>query len=243
MAYAAVVSLKHTIHRLLNSSIDSSSKEILEFTYVEVQSLLRVLKRQDDNSSNRNKRLNALDGEIREAVYKLEDLLELIEFNQFLPESELQLDLELEEVRQEINSFVEMVKKMEEELVKELDTPCLPYDDRDTTVASLSRDFGVEMVGFSDDLNGIKKKLLKVTRPDDFCIFGIVGRVGSGRTMVAKIIFEESYVAQEQCFDCGAWVTVGELYEWKEILVAILCQVDHPAGSHGELVSSLCCVS
>lgn len=75
MAYAAVVSLKNTIHRLLDSTIGTSSKELVESASEEVKSIQQNLKRLDD-SSRRSKRLNKLDGEIREAVNELEDSLE-----------------------------------------------------------------------------------------------------------------------------------------------------------------------
>ncbi|KAH6803276.1 hypothetical protein C2S51_034722 [Perilla frutescens var. frutescens] len=229
MAYAAVVSLKHTLHRLLNSSIGSSSQEILEFACLEVKSLQQVLKRLD-NSSSRSKRLNALDGKIAEAAHKLEDSLEFHESTLFLPAPEIDRDLDLEEgIRQEIKSFVEMVKKMEEEFVNELERQWTPEEGEDTVITSSSKNFSVDLVGLSDEVSGLKKKLLGVTRPDDFGVFWIIGRAGSGRTIVANIIFEEVCINQEKSMECGAWVTVGSKYDWKEILVAILRQVDDPA--------------
>ncbi|KAL1553929.1 putative late blight resistance protein R1B-17 [Salvia divinorum] len=59
MAYAAVISLKQTIHRLLNSShtpIASSSREILEFASKQITSLQEFLK---EFYQINNKRWNA----------------------------------------------------------------------------------------------------------------------------------------------------------------------------------------
>lgn len=179
--------------------------------------LQQVLKRLDE-SSRRSKRLNKLDEEIREATQKLEDSLEFHHS-----------DLETEEVKREIDSFSGKVKKMEEEFIEELERQQLPKEegeeDIDTAVVSSNRDFGVEMVGFSDEVSGIKKKLLGVMRPDDYGVFWIIGRAGSGRTVAARIILQDLCVGEEKCVDCGAWVTVGPKYQWKQILAAILRQL------------------
>ncbi|XP_042067917.1 putative late blight resistance protein homolog R1A-10 [Salvia splendens] len=214
MAYAAVVSLKHTIHRLLNSSIASAT---LQSAHVEVKSLQQVLRKLDD-SIWRSKRLNELDEEIREAAQKLEDSLEYYE-------KDLEME-EMEEVRLEIVSFSENVKRMKEEFIKKLDTP---EEDDSTSDFSSIRDFGVEMVGISDEISGIKKKLVGGVRPCDYGIFWIVGRAGSGRTVTARIILEELCVGKDKCVDCGAWVTIGPKYQWKDIILAILRQLGYPS--------------
>lgn len=237
MAYAAVVSLKHTIHGLLSSSIGSSARELLESACVEVKLLQQVLKKLDDSIRRRSKRLDELDGEIREAVNKLEDSLE---FHGFVLVG-IDGDLELEQVREEVISFVEKVKKMEDEYIQELDRKQPDEEDdyyHDAECVSSSRDFGVEMVGFLHHFSVIKKKLLEIMRPDDFGVFSIVGRAGSGRTVAARIIFEELCISQEKSLDCGAWVNVGSKYEWKKLLVAILRQLSDPAYSHGRLFST-----
>ncbi|KAG6416493.1 hypothetical protein SASPL_123923 [Salvia splendens] len=60
------------------------------------------------------------------------------------------------------------------------------------------------MVGISDEISGIKKKLVGGVRPCDYGIFWIVGRAGSGRTVTARIILEELLVGKDKCVDCGA---------------------------------------
>lgn len=240
MAYAAVVSLKHTIHGLLSSSLGSSARELLESACVEVKSLQQVLKRLDD-SSRRNRRLDKLDGEIREAVHKLEASLEFHHSSMLLPE-EINGDLELEEVRQEVFSFIEKVKEMGEEYVQELDRKGMPGEEddfyHDAVLVPSSRDFGVEMVGSLHEISTIKKKLLGVLRPDDFGVFSIVGRAGSGRTVAGRIIFEDLCIRQDKSMDCGAWVNVGSKHEWTELLVIILRQLCDPACSHRGLLST-----
>lgn len=216
MAYPAVVSLNNTIRRLLNSSIVYSTEKLLQSAHMEVKSLLQALKRLD-TSSRRSNRLNELDEQIREAAQKLESSLEFHDS-----------DLEIEQVMEEINSFSEKAKRLEEEFIEELGR-ARSTEEGDTVVAPSSRDFGVEMVGFTDEISGMKKKLLGVVRPDDYGVFWIVGRAGTGRTVAARIILEDLCVGRERCVDCGAWVTIGPTYQWKQIILAILRQLGHPA--------------
>lgn len=129
MAYAAVISLKQTIHRLLHSShtpIPSSSREILEHAYKHITSLQQFLKEFYDSSS---KRWNAFDLQIRDAVQKVEDAVEFNVSNQLflsLPHE----GLDFEEVEQEINSFVETMTKMKDEYTQESRNPT-PFGDED----------------------------------------------------------------------------------------------------------------
>ncbi|KAH6785366.1 hypothetical protein C2S51_037821 [Perilla frutescens var. frutescens] len=80
MAYGGVITPKQTIQSLLDSSpffVNSSTRQILGFAYKEATSLQEVLKRLDDCGGGGSKWLDSLDGQIREAVHKLEDFLEL----------------------------------------------------------------------------------------------------------------------------------------------------------------------
>lgn len=84
MAYAAVISLKQTINGLLkpyrNFHTNSSTPEILKSAYSQTTSLQKTLDRLNDSSRSRSRskssyeRLEALDGQIRDAVRKLEDV-------------------------------------------------------------------------------------------------------------------------------------------------------------------------
>lgn len=76
MAYAAVITVRHSIERLINPTIDpgitKSAAEELEF-------LEHVLQRFDRSSTtNTTKRsvFDDLDTKIREAVWKLEDVIQ-----------------------------------------------------------------------------------------------------------------------------------------------------------------------
>ncbi|KAL1534704.1 late blight resistance protein R1-A-like [Salvia divinorum] len=226
MAYAAVVSLKQTINRLPKfphiSSL-SPNLQLFQLIHKSLTSLQQVLKRSDDRSSSR-KRLNALDAEIKETVHKLEDLLEFEISNHFLSEPETR---GVKELSQAIDSLMETMKKEAEEYVKELEKS-VPDEEDDANAATSNWDFGVKMVGLSKESNHIKSKLVKGVRPDEFGVFSFVGMAGSGRSMIAKTIFEHIYNGREQSLDCGARVTIGPRYQLRETLLAILDQVRGP---------------
>ncbi|KAH6821459.1 hypothetical protein C2S53_006290 [Perilla frutescens var. hirtella] len=230
MAYAAVISLKQTLHLLRSSPhisfLSTSSPEILKLA----TTLQQVLERSDDSSSRKSCRLNALDAQIRQTVHEFEDLLELhVSSNHFLPESESHGD---ESARLKINSFLETMKMMEKEYVDELENSSPQEEDN----ISSNTDFGVKMVGLSNEFKDIKSKLLKSIRPDDFGVFSFVGMAGSGRSMIAKTIFDHIYNGREQSLDCGAMVTVGPNYQLKEIYLSILSQInDASIASNDEL--------
>ncbi|XP_047938613.1 putative late blight resistance protein homolog R1B-17 [Salvia hispanica] len=224
MAYAAVISLKQTIHRLLNSShtpIPSSSREILEFASKEITSLQEFL---NEFYNSNSKRWNALDAKIREAVQKAEDA---IESNQFLFLPEL------------IHSFVETMAQIKNDFTQNY--PPLDDDEDDDddddgggggdgdAAVSTDNDLGYEMIGLSNELAETKEDLLKPLRPYDFGVYSHVGKRGSLRSITAKALFDDIFVAEEEPFDCGAWVTVGRNYQFTEILTNIIAQVDDQA--------------
>ncbi|KAL7115002.1 hypothetical protein ACP275_04G156400 [Erythranthe tilingii] len=224
MAYAAVISLKSVIERLLKSSKISfvpPSKKIIKSAYKQVQSLQQVLKRFDDNISSSSERVDALDEEIRESVRKLEDVIESHVSNQFLSQSEqchplLLLSLDMAELKQEIDSFNEEIKKMEDEYVN---LPCQEYDAVSSTIGCRGKKS--KMVGLSDQFQEIQTRLLDPTEP---CYHTLVGMAGIGKTTLATQLFEDPLIVSH--FDCRAFVTVGQKYRLKDILIGILAQVN-----------------
>ncbi|XP_042001155.1 putative disease resistance RPP13-like protein 2 [Salvia splendens] len=215
MAYAAVISLKQTIHRFLNSShnpIPSSNREILEFASNAITSLQEFIKEFDQSNS---KRWNSLDVKIREAVQKAEDA---IESNHFLS------------LPQEIHYFVETMTKIKNDFTQNY--PPLDDDeeeDGDDAAVSTYNDLGSEMIGLSNEIAEMKEDLLKPLRPYGFGVYSHVGKIGSLRSITVKALFDDIFVAKEEPFDRGAWVTVGRNYQFTEILANIIAQVDDQA--------------
>ncbi|XP_057795502.1 putative late blight resistance protein homolog R1A-10 [Salvia miltiorrhiza] len=238
-AYASVISLKHTIKRLLNSSeilLLPPSPEIIESASNELQSLRKTLIRLDRGSkSSSRKKINALDEQIREAVCKLEDLLESHLSNQILSQSEeeitedgIQFSIDLQESEHEILCLVEALKEMELDYIKELDNPEVEEeedDDGDELVVSTRIDScGNEskMIGLSDKFLEIKDRLKRVDGLH--LVTPITGMAGIGKTTLANEIFCDLDISEQ--FDLRAWVAVSRKWQLKEILLAILAQVD-----------------
>lgn len=228
MAFASVMSLDNTIERLLNSfhvSIVSSSREIIECAHKELKSLQQTLQRLDGGSkSTSRKRENALDEQIRGAVCNFEDLLESHLSNQVISQSEtigdgIQLTLDLQDLRQDVQSFIETMKTMEQEYVKELENP-LPEEDADMGTFGGKKP---KMVGLSYLLSDIIDKLTQRNYPG-FPVFSLVGMGGIGKTTLAEEIFNHPDVLE--CFDCRVWVKVGRKCQLNEFARAILAQVD-----------------
>lgn len=229
MAYAAVISLKQTINGLVHSSRISlipSTRETLEFAYDGTTSLQKVLETLYERSSER---LAGLDGEIRDCANDLEDVLEFHESEQLYSQHE---DVE---VKKAIASFTEAAKKLEVEYVEELSKAVEQKDD-DATVPS-NIDSGVEMVGYSQEFNGIRAHLLRRMRPHDMCFFLFLGEVGCGRKTVAKTIYED--LREGNQFDSCAWVTIGHDFQLKAVLMQILAQIDSNYPDHHDLLVCL----
>ncbi|KAG8365240.1 hypothetical protein BUALT_Bualt18G0083700 [Buddleja alternifolia] len=158
MAYAALVSLKTTIQRLLNSpriSIVPNPCPQIENLCNEVDSLLEFLQRKPtlEISSSSRERVIADDQERRtvEAVYKLEDGLESHVSSQILSHGDvesypLRFAIDLQKVEQDIDSFAEMVKQIKEDYNTQILE--LSDDDDDDDEASSRTDFGRSVLAY-----------------------------------------------------------------------------------------------
>ncbi|KAL1563087.1 putative late blight resistance protein R1A-10 [Salvia divinorum] len=246
MAYAAVISLMNTIEGLHNSSritFDvTPCPEIIEPAYEELKSLQEVLKRLDGSSkSGSRKKVNALDAQIRDFISQFEDKLESHISNQFLSQSiesingdeshPLLVSIDLQDLRQDFCSFVEMAKRMEEcvdRLINMTEEEEDDDDDDDDEVVFSRIDFSgnmphSKMVGFSDLFDLIKDG---ITGDERFRALSIVGMAGIGKTTLVNEIFQDKLVVTQ--YDCRAWVKVGRKFLLHEIARDILAQVEHP---------------
>lgn len=236
-AYAAVVSLKHTINGLVNSSTVSSTREIIESAYDETVALQRALERSKDRARS-SERLDGLEGLITDLARKLEDILEFYELNHLCSQAEndasLTLMPDVEDIREEIIFFAQTAKKIGEDYIEELSKPEPAGDAINSTT---NTDFGVEMVGHSSKFEQIQEHLLDGMRPDDLCIFSIFGQKGSGITASATAVYEDLRNDGEKRFDRCAWVKVGKKPRLKKVLTSILEQVDDLAAWEYELLA------
>ncbi|KAL0364560.1 UNVERIFIED_CONTAM: putative late blight resistance proteinR1A-10 [Sesamum angustifolium] len=196
MAYAAVVSLKHTIQRLLNSSqipIPSSLPEIIQLTYEKVESLQELFTLEDGSN---NQRVKAVEREIREAARRLEDVLEsahLSNHHHFLSQSHETLNGDFSiRVKEEIIFFTETVKKIEEQL----GNASLPEEEEDDVVVSSRIDqyFGLKkpkIVGLTDELLSIRDSIIDFPYedPERLIVVAVEGMAGIGKTALVTAAY------------------------------------------------------
>ncbi|GFP79904.1 putative late blight resistance protein homolog r1a-6 [Phtheirospermum japonicum] len=248
MAYAALISLKQTIHGFLNSShvsISPPSREVLDAVYEEAQCIQKLLKHLDykgvkNGMDDDRKQMNAFETEMRDAACSLEDALEIHFVNltdhENKPHSST-IHLDMTELKQDIDSFTRIVKQYihrdddddeedgddyEEEEAKRDDD-----DDHDVTSRKHLDENKSKMVGFTDIFHQIKDHLLlthwsKDSNPRIEKV-SLVGMAGIGKTTLAKKVYEDPSISRR--FDHRAWVNVGQKYQVKVILQSILSQV------------------
>ncbi|KAI3454406.1 hypothetical protein Pfo_011069 [Paulownia fortunei] len=225
MAYAAVVSLKQTINRLLNPSQISRillPNSDMEFIYEEVcclQSFLETI-----SSSQSSERVDALERQIKDAAHKFEDLIESHVSDRFLSESEssrdesltLAFSQELLKVRQEISSFTKTLKTEEEYNTEDQQ----PSNSIAADAVSSRIDSGRKnkMVGLDDELLQLQN-WVSYGSPE-LEIMSIVGMAGIGKTTLTKNIYCDPYFFGSFC--PRFFVTIGPKYQLKEFLLLAL---------------------
>lgn len=120
-AYAALISLKNTIEHLLESSRISllpPAPQLLQLAKHEVETFQEILKGLDTiHVSKSRKKVNALDGQIKEAAWEFEDMLESHLYNNMLRS---QFSVEKQCFQHDVDSFIENLKDMQEEYMNEL---------------------------------------------------------------------------------------------------------------------------
>ncbi|KAH6761497.1 hypothetical protein C2S52_018930 [Perilla frutescens var. hirtella] len=235
-AYGAVVSLQRTIECILQSSrisLVSQCSEIIQLVYREVQSLQKILKRLDGISPSKSrKKVNALDGRIKEEVWRFEDVLESHLSDQILShhferDSDHVLLFSIDVLRNDVGTFIETVKDMKNKYIHELDNMPQVEEDDESDVVSSSRSSSLgemkgKIVGFSGVFEYVKSNLLKEGAHK--ALYSLIGMPGSGKTTLAENVFQDPEVSR--WFDHRVWVTVGRKYEENEITRHILGQLD-----------------
>ncbi|XP_047940586.1 putative late blight resistance protein homolog R1B-14 [Salvia hispanica] len=168
------------------------------------------------------------------AIHSLEDSLE----SQFVSNIEEEdapisfpLELDLEEVSHEFNSFAEAAKKMKEDYNQHLDNPSC--DENDDYASRQTIGCNVKMVGLSDVYSDFKDHLMRVIRPDDFGFFSFFGKPGTGRSLVARRVYDDI----QGSFKCSAWVRIGSTYDLTQLLLNIISQIKE-VDDHELLLSS-----
>ncbi|KAL7154905.1 hypothetical protein ABFS83_03G035400 [Erythranthe nasuta] len=245
MAFAAVVSLKQTIERIL--LLPPKSKILLpnlemkliseELSYL--QSFLEAI---SPPQSSRSKRVDAFGRQIKDVVHKLEDLIDFHISDQFLSASDDGLTFvfsqQLLEFRQEVSSFTNKILKTKEEY--DINRQNQQQSDSSASETTLSRivDYGgtkkKKIVGLGKELRELKHWILSDTYGRCSTML-IVGMAGIGKTIVVKQVYDDPEVIDH--FDRRLFVTLGPHYQLKEILLLVLDQlkVDNEDSSEDSL--------
>ncbi|KAL0385143.1 UNVERIFIED_CONTAM: putative late blight resistance proteinR1B-17 [Sesamum radiatum] len=226
MAYAAVVSLKLSIQRLLNSCdqipILPPYPEIIQLAYNEVESLDLLLSRVGARNSEW---LKGVEAEIREAAFRLEDVIEsaLVSLSQSQPLSADEMGYLAMEVKKEIDLFTKPMEKIKEQLrcrlwehyEEAIEKEIPPRTDH--FVATKSKIFGL-----NSDL--IRLKGLLTSGSSRRQIVSIWGMAGIGKTTLAKEVYGHRDIFSH--FGCRAFVSIGPKYRRREIWLRILAQIN-----------------
>ncbi|EYU25706.1 hypothetical protein MIMGU_mgv1a023806mg [Erythranthe guttata] len=240
MAYGAAGSLELTIERLLKSSyisiVQNSSPQIIKLLYKEILSLKEALRVFDKKRSTINmKMVKSLEAEMVEAIYKFEDVIDPHLSNQFHSQSEAEeetadhppsmiFSVDVKEIKQDVDSFIETMNKMKRAYIHELHNPSPEEDDDDDFVASKTHFRGNEpiMVGLSDIFMSIENWLNSSN--SERIIVSLVGMAGIGKTTLSKKLFHDPFIVS--CYSRLVFVTIGPKYRLADILVDILTQVN-----------------
>ncbi|KAL0364538.1 UNVERIFIED_CONTAM: hypothetical protein Sangu_0551400 [Sesamum angustifolium] len=129
MSYADLISLKHTIQLLLNSShqipILPPYPEIIQLAYQKVESLEHLLNNVAAVAARNSEGMKAVDKEIGEAAFRLEDVLESAHVS--LSQSQILSGDEMGylamEVKKEIDFLTKSMEKIKEQVSYRLRKP------------------------------------------------------------------------------------------------------------------------
>ncbi|KAL0364556.1 UNVERIFIED_CONTAM: putative late blight resistance proteinR1B-13 [Sesamum angustifolium] len=229
MAYAAVVSLKHSIQRLLNSCdqipILPPYPEIIQLAYNEVESLDLLLSRVGARNSEW---LKAVKAEIREAAFRLEDVIESahVSLSQSQTLSADEMGCLAMEVKKQIDLFTKSMEKIKEQLRCRLWEP-EDYEEAIEKVIPSRTDHFVatksnKIFGLDSDL--IRLKGLLTSGSSRCQVVSIWGMAGIGKTTLAKKVYGDPDVFSH--FGCRAFVSIGPKYRRREIWLRILAQIN-----------------
>ncbi|KAL7138859.1 hypothetical protein ABFS83_09G010700 [Erythranthe nasuta] len=235
MAFAAVVSLKQTIERILllpprsKILLPNSEMKLISDELSYLQSFLEAIS--PPQSSSSSKSVEAFERQIKDVVHKLEDLIDFHVSDQFLSSSGSAADdgltfvfsQQLLEFRQEVSSFTKILKTKEE---CHINRQSQRQSDSSASETTLSRiDYGgkkKKIVGLGKELRELSHWVLSDTYGRCSTML-VVGMAGIGKTIVVKQVYDDPEVKVH--FDRCLYVTLGPHYQLKETLLLLLDQL------------------
>ncbi|XP_073048661.1 putative late blight resistance protein homolog R1A-10 [Primulina eburnea] len=233
MAYSALVLLTQTLDKILHPCPQISSLK---------EKVCYLLDFLEDSSENCTIAITDLEGQIRDAAYEAEDIIESHLAKEALPKSSTSfwemlcstiqnaipafrqrevlnhdLELEIKHLRKSVEEFefiLESFFKIKKGKMIEL---LPPVAESLSTGARLSRTTSCGQsatVGLNEDLLKIKDWLTGSSSSRD--IISLVGMGGIGKTTLGRNLYEDALV--DFHFDIRAWVTVSQDYHWQGVV-------------------------
>ncbi|XP_047957734.1 putative late blight resistance protein homolog R1A-10 [Salvia hispanica] len=213
-AYGSVKSLRNTINNILCCSRFSPvgrSLRIIEGVYNKLEHWEEILERLDSTSPSRSrKKVNALDGIIKDAIWRFEDSLESLLTHHIPSQSETLpqiVSIDLESLQNDANPLIQKLNDTKEEYIYEVEN--MPQDE---PISSSIGFHGTnsKMIGLSDQFQRLKTELLQSLGHSGWMrAYGIYGTAGVGKTALAMKIYEDPEIQSK--YGCRVWVTVGRV--------------------------------
>ncbi|XP_047944728.1 putative late blight resistance protein homolog R1A-4 [Salvia hispanica] len=220
-----MLSLVITLNDILHCSrydLDNETQRIVQVLIKELQPWRKFLERLDKTSPSQN----ALDGRIKEAVWKFEDSLESL-LTQQIP-SQLQtlpeiVPIDLQSLQDEAHSLIETLKDMKKTYIYEVEN--MPQDEPITSSIGF-HGTNSKMIGLSDQFQLLKTDLMKL-KHNRISLHTLVGTAGVGKTTLAMQIYQHPQI--HSYYEFRAWVTVGRIPQptslISEGIIAQLCGI------------------
>ncbi|KAH6771863.1 hypothetical protein C2S51_010267 [Perilla frutescens var. frutescens] len=213
-AYAALVSLSHILHQILNPPPThhfSIPREQIQSLQEQVTSLINFFEKY---SSRRSHGIEDLESQIVAAVYEADDIIE----------SHVVGEIQAKHlICPKMKKFTRLRRKLGESKTRnDVERVGLGNTTEATSSSrSLSGDKNI-MVGFDEHLDQIR--IVLASDDPQRLIVPIVGMGGIGKTTLATNVYNDPYIVEK--FIIRAWVSVSQEYKERDIIVALLQQIN-----------------
>ncbi|XP_047962917.1 putative late blight resistance protein homolog R1B-16 isoform X2 [Salvia hispanica] len=231
-AYAALLSLMHIIDNLRlhpRPPINLHHKQA-HFLTEKVTHLLDFLRRYNPRLGYSTE-ADPLELRIADAAYAAEDIIESHIVDQITGDGG---EMSFEALYQALDKVIQDMNLIEEEAMEiERGLGVLDHVQENSTYSDSKR--SSSMVGVEDVKIQLMDKLTSDCR--DLLIIPIAGMGGTGKTTLARAIYQERLITEH--FDTCAWATISQEYSVTQILAEILGLGNDQHSSVGELGEKL----
>ncbi|XP_047973240.1 putative late blight resistance protein homolog R1A-10 [Salvia hispanica] len=211
-AYGAVLSLKNTINNILRCprfSLVDRSRQIIDVVRKGLEPLKKNLETLDYTSPSKSrKKVNALDGIIKEAIWKFEDSLESLLTQQTPSQSEtipVIVSIDLQSLQSEAHSLIQTLEDMQKDYIHEVEN--MPRDEPISSVIGFHGN-NSKMIGLSDQFQHVKTDFMQGYIGKKR-VYALNGTAGVGKTTLAMQIYQDPEIQSK--YERRAWVTVGRV--------------------------------